>query len=358
MEIENTELKDQSITPSCIIIIGSGPGGCAAAITCAQAGLNTVLVTNKNSGEKPTGSKIISPPLESIHPGVESLLIQLHAAETIPVASRAIYEGIQTGDHYVPLGADEKGNWQGHHINRDIFDAQLLDHAKKQGVTVIRNETVSELIEENNWVVGIKTASGKTIHSAYVIDASGHKRIAGKKLRFREKFFSPSLVAWTGVAEGLDANDTLFKKPVTHFIPCRDGWTWLAPEPPHRCTWTRLAVKGKQDLLPPVELSHYALAEKIKTSNRRWRIFRPLSKEGVILCGDAAGILDPAAGQGVLNAIWSGIKAAQCVVSCLHQPDYETVYLAQYDDWFMRQYEQKAEQLKSYYRAHGVNILV
>ncbi len=353
------EIPEEPVgSPSAIIVIGSGPAGCAAAITTARSGLTTIIITNKENGGD--SANIISQPLESIHPGVASLLMQLHAGEIIPAASLAIYEGIQTRENYAPLGADENGNWQGHHINRDIFDTALLQHARELGVIVVSNETVSDLIVENDWVVGIKTISGKTIYSTYIIDASGQKRVAGKKLHFKEKFFSPPLVSWTGIAEGLDTNDPLFKRPTTHFIPGPDGWSWLAPEPPHRCTWTRLALKEreKKDLLPPIELSQYAVAGKIKVSNRRWRIFRPLCKEGVILCGDAAGILDPAAGQGVFNALWSGIKAAQTVDSCLREPDYETVFLAQYDDWFIQQYEQKVEQLRNHYKAHGVSFLV
>ena len=86
----------------------------------------------------------------------------------------------------------------------------------------------------------------------------------------------------------------------------------------------------------------------------RWRLYRPVCKEGVVLCGDAAGILDPAAGQGILNALWSGMIAANAVVSCLQQPELEAFNLARYDDWFVRQYEEKAAILKSYYEEHGI----
>lgn len=354
MEKINTPLKDSSLIPSSIIIIGSGPAGCAAAITCVKAGLNTILITKK-AGDEKRRNKI--QPLESVHPGVSSLLEKINAGDAMMSASRALYEGIQTNDNYVPLGADENGNWQGHHINRDILDAQLLNCAAKQGVLIMGNETVKDLISENDWITGIKTSSGKIIQSAYVIDASGYNRFAGKKLNFKEKFFSPPLVSWTGVSTGIEENPNLFSKLVARFIPHLDGWTWLAPEPPSRCTWTRLAKKGNQDLQPPAELINYPLAGKIKAANMRWRLFRPLCREGLLLCGDAAGVLDPAAGQGILNALWSGIMAAQTVIFCLQQPDKENLFLAQYDDWFLQQYEKKAGQLRDYYLQHGINLL-
>jgi len=88
----------------------------------------------------------------------------------------------------------------------------------------------------------------------------------------------------------------------------------------------------------------------------RWRLYRPVCKEGVVLCGDAAGILDPAAGQGIFNALWSGMVAAQAVVSCLQQPEMEGFHLARYDNWFIEQYTEKAEKLRLYYEEHGIAI--
>jgi flavin-dependent dehydrogenase len=109
--------------------------------------------------------------------------------------------------------------------------------------------------------------------------------------------------------------------------------------------------------LPPEFLKKYSLFGAIKKANMRWRLFRPVCREGVILCGDAAGVLDPAAGQGILNSLCSGIKAAQGVIACLETPEYENIILAQYDDWFYEQYASKVESLSEYYRKHGIDVL-
>ncbi len=154
-------------------------------------------------------------------------------------------------------------------------------------------------------------------------------------MHFKEEFFSPPLVSWTGIAVGLDLKHSYYNNKFAKFIPNTKGWTWLAPILPNKCAWTRLAIKGIQTFSPPTSLEGYSAIEKIKKVNVRWRLFRPLCKEGLILCGDAAGILDPAAGQGILNALYSGIQAGQTVISCLNKPDYENIFLAQYDSWFL-----------------------
>jgi flavin-dependent dehydrogenase len=108
-------------------------------------------------------------------------------------------------------------------------------------------------------------------------------------------------------------------------------------------------MKGEKNFLPPEELKDCTTVGKIHAFNRRWRLYRPVCKEGVVLCGDAAGVLDPAAGQGIFNALMSGMMAGETVLSCLKQPEMEAFHLARYDSWFVQHYEEKAEKLHSYY---------
>jgi flavin-dependent dehydrogenase len=295
----------------------------------------------------------MSSALESIHPGVSSLLNKIGAAGAELAATRALYSGIYAGENYTPLGEDENGPWKGMHIDRSLFDAQIVGAMGDAGVVVRFNEKVESLLVDDNRVVGIKTASTEFMAS-YVIDASGKRGFAGKQLNFKRRFFSPVLHCWTGVSvlDGIFP----FDMQSAHFIPGTNGWTWLAPQPPDHCAWTRLSLKGEKTLLPPDELTDCTTVGKIQFANMRWRMFRPLCMEGIVLCGDAAGILDPAAGQGIFNALRSGIEAANAVVRCLQQPNFETLHLAHYDDWFVQQFEAKVEQLKKYYEEHAIHV--
>ena len=358
-----------------VIIIGSGPAGCSAASTCLKAGLDVMIITDQGPRDfLPSLSKRgVGGELESIHPGVSSLLEKIGAAGAEVAATRARYTGIQVGNTYTPLGEDDSGVWNGMHIDRHVFDAQLLHRIRETGVVVRFNTEVEGFLLKDDRVIGIKTASTE-LYAKYIIDASGHHAIAGRKLKFRRRFFSPPFVCWTGISKCVQPLSFLLpslrKREVqpaltrsrqwgefvdrAHFIPHKNGWTWLAPTPPDHCAWTRLRVKGEKSFLPPEELKDCIPVGKIKAANMRWRLYRPVCKEGVVLCGDAAGILDPAAGQGILNALWSGMIAANAVVSCLQQPELEAFNLARYDDWFVRQYEEKAAILKSYYEEHGI----
>lgn len=292
---------------------------------------------------------------ESIHPGLVSVLSELEAASCITAATQGIYEGIITRDQYQSLGKDEQDDWHGHHIDRKLFDRAFLEECKRQGVQIIE-AVVENTITGNGRVSGITTHKGETIKCSFVIDATGHKRLLGRKLGFRNSFYSPPLISWTGMAENIPPDFYFFKEKKAHFIPDQNGWTWLAPLAPDRSAWTRLEKKGKQEFRPPEDLIHYTAAEKIKKSNRRWQVWRPLCTEGVLLCGEAAGIIDPAAGQGILNAVVSAVMAAKTIRNCIRKPDLESFFLARYDDWYMNDYVSKVTQLKYFYSYWGIDL--
>lgn len=332
-----------------VAVIGSGPAGCAAAITCVQHGLTTVLISDLSTVRKKGA------PSESIHPGVITLLTTLKADASLNLSSRGTYEGIEIENSVSLFPMENDSLLLGHHLDRETFDSSLLDASKSQGVIHISGK-VSKLLLQDNAIIGFVLEEGQSFITKYVIDGTGRKRFSGKKLGFLEKFYSPPLFSWTGTSTNIETNHYLFKSKNTKFIPEVNGWTWIAPEQLGNCSWTRLSIKGQKNYMPPKCLHAYPISGSIKTNNVRWRLFRPLYKEGIILCGDAAGVLDPAAGQGILNALYSGLIAGQTAHKCISNPDMENKYLSEYDFWYSELYEEKVVMLKKHYEQLGINI--
>jgi len=57
----------------------------------------------------------------------------------------------------------------------------------------------------------------------------------------------------------------------------------------------------------------------------------PVSGERFMLCGDAASLIDPLNGEGIGNAMWSGMLAAEQAIACFGQQRFDASFLTDYD---------------------------
>lgn len=342
--------------PSDVLIVGGGPAAAAAAITCRRSGLSTRLVTKDDDPAAFTGAA--EPrggprPLESMHPGVETLLEHLGAREALARATVATYESILTGEAPRNLSPDQAQSWQGAHVNRTEFDRALLGTARACGAEIIHGIAVDGVVAEGPRITAARAGDGRTLSARWLIDASGRRGTLGRLLGFERRVLSSPLTAWTGIAR-IDKESNEGAPP--RFVPDQQGWSWLTQPVGSHVTWTRLVPTKTSMPLPPPELSSSPTVGRIRASNVQWRVFRPLAAPGVVLCGDAGGILDPACGQGVLNALYSGIMAATCLAQSTRDPSREAWYLASYDQWFMERFEFTARTLRDYYETLGIEI--
>lgn len=317
-----------------VLIIGGGPAACAAALRCGQLGLSVCMIHKAPKGS--TAS-------ESIPPGLQPLLMELGMDYLPETYSRGIYSGIWGNGGYQPLNPYGTETWEGHHIDKDKFTGLFREVVKTKGCLVI-NGQISSLVSANGRITGVEDAHG-TLHKAtFVIDCSGRQQLAARFLKLKKKYYSPPLVAWSGrsMAVHLQLHAS--------FFAFADHWNWIAPETDGTCSWTRLASSGWTDFSAPPELENYPMDSPPSVWNMRWRLFRPIVSKGLLVCGDAAGIIDPAASQGILTAVMAGIAAANCIGNIFNDPSAENILLANYDQWYLGQYENRARQLRSYYQ--------
>ncbi len=72
-----------------------------------------------------------------------------------------------------------------------------------------------------------------------------------------------------------------------------------------------------------------------------------LSGNRFMLCGDAGSLIDPATGEGIGNAMLSGMLAAQQAVKCFEKNDFSRKFLNRYDE---EVYRRLGNEFKSKYR--------
>jgi flavin-dependent dehydrogenase len=70
---------------------------------------------------------------------------------------------------------------------------------------------------------------------------------------------------------------------------------------------------------------------------------RKISGDGFLLVGDAAALIDPFTGEGIGNAMYSGMLAAAHIKNCVEQNKYDDAFNAAYDKAF---YDRQWDELK------------
>ncbi|HVG60895.1 MAG TPA: FAD-dependent monooxygenase [Hyalangium sp.] len=327
-----------------VVVVGAGPAGMAAAIVCAEAGLRTVLC------ERALAPRAV--PAESLHPGCEALLDRLGVGEAFRGAGWPRFPGIRVAGRFDPFGQDERGPWLGFHVARDRFERLLEARATALGVEVLRGVTARGPRLDGGRVAGVTLAEGE-IAARWVIDASGRRHWSEEALSLRRRLLSSPLIAWRGEAAGVEPE----QDSAARFEPYGQGWLWTARIGEASSTWTLLAPQGQPRPALPAWLAQLPSLLPRSGAEVGWRVLRPLARPGLFLAGDAAAVFDPAAGQGVLFALHSGITAAMALRACREQPRLEALHLATYDDWVMRQVEYKAHGLRELYRSLGITAV-
>lgn len=334
----------QQEQPSDLVIVGGGPSGLACAITCAMAGLEVVLL---DAGNPWRNHHADMEPLESLHPGVESLLRRLGVWQAMRGAGFERYTGVWHGKRFSAFDGGP-----GFHVPRSRFDKLLLDRAVSLGVSWHPGIAARGVHRDGGRVAGVRL-DDRLLEGRMIVDASGHRQWLRRQLGLRRRDTSPPLSAWRGVVMGRPSQIG----DQTRFLAETNGWTWLAPDRSGRCTWTLVRRSGDRPALPPAPLGNATPFGRAEVTNVKWCSIRPLAGAGFVVCGDAGSMIDPAAGQGVLMALWSGIAAGRTVVRCLSDLGAAAVALALYDDSFMRLCEGKVADLKRRYRELGIALV-
>jgi geranylgeranyl reductase len=295
-----------------VIVIGGGPSGATAARELAAAG-HSVLLLERQSRIKPCGGAVPLRLIEDFHIPDHLLVAKVGAARMVAPSGRMVDMPIESG--FVGM------------VDREHFDEWLRERAASHGCERLRAEfrtiTPVEACAGEPFYYRIDCAGqGVPLRARTVIGADGaHSSVARQR------------IAHAGRGRYVAAYHEIVRSP-----PDRDGgrcevhydgrvspdfYGWVFPHGNTTSVGVGSARRGFSLRRATQRLRQSARLEGAETLRREGAPIplRPLKRwddgRGVILAGDAAGVVAPASGEGIYYAMLSGQLAAQALLAFL-----------------------------------------
>jgi geranylgeranyl reductase family protein len=320
-----------------VIIVGGGPAGSTAARRASQAGLSVVVF-----------DKARFPRYKPCAGGIQFGVNDLLDFDIKSISQRTI-SGITM---FAPSGfrvdcIPENRSMPGSSIKREDFDHLLLKKAAEAGAEIREDTLIAKAREEESRAV-VTTKEGEEVTGMYLVGADGINSIVAKSLGFYDGWQGDStMVAIEIEAEvGSSTVREICGEPsgynadliLLYFGGLSHGYVWCFP----KRSVLSLGACCRQDrggeLKPAYEKwyaafkDEYSIEPQILSDTAARFPIEPagdIVKGRTILVGDAAGLVDPFTGEGIPEAIESGILASSALSKAVKEANPR--FLKQYE---------------------------
>jgi geranylgeranyl reductase family protein len=322
-----------------VVIVGAGPAGATAAKFLAEKGVKTLLIDKRTfPRDKPCGGVLSVRTLKRF-PYISDDLIDTYSFGG-SISSSSLHYQVQLQKE-TPIAA---------FVLRKNFDHGLVKHAIQIGTT-LRDGTAAVDIQNKKDTVKIRSNNGESIESQLVIGADGiwstvtknsglgqHYPHIGRCLfqeyplesNLLDQYFSEKrLFQFYLKFKGIDGTGWVFPKKNSVNI----GIGEIQPLSSHPTNRPHLKKVYNNYLLVLKEKKMIPPTIKAGTIQGGVLPLHPLEKtfaDRVILCGDAAGFMNPLTGDGIHYAMSSGKFAAEVCTEALEAEDTSAVFLSKY----------------------------
>jgi flavin-dependent dehydrogenase len=323
-----------SVTNANVLIVGSGPGGGATAVRLAQLGVPDVMLVDRDRfpRDKTCGS--------GISPNCVTVLEELGLGDEVRERGYMIHtlRLVTPGNREMLL----TGDLQAFILLRKHFDNLLNERAQKLGVGFRGGWRANHLLRDaSGRAYGVRSLDGDEIHANYVICADGAHSIFSWDPR-PKRTISTLMGWWENVPFREHTVEMVFDKGVSPL------YGWLFPE-----TATRVNIgicidgqddEGNKSSRPLRQVFQKFVddqyADRLKNARQIGKLrghpisyttwVRDITGPGAIYIGEGARITHNATGEGIYQAIQSGVYGADCVADILAGRKSETAAQQRY----------------------------
>ncbi len=328
-----------------VVILGTGPAGCATALALLQKGVERLVVLHRPRRQ----AFVIG---ESATPDVVDRLRQLGLDADLRLQGHAPYyvnlsrwAGRLDADDFLHRAVDH-----GWHLDRARFDEELRRQTKQRGARLFPVDRLKGIDQQREqWRLTIDhNGLEQELSCRYLVDASGRGAILSRRFGIGQQRLD-NLVA---LACKVDQGHKLKGRTLVESMP--DGWWYAAYLPSGEALVT---LMSDADLIrshgwreserfiaqwrQTEELIRWVPAPendpiRVNSFAAHSAFLRQAAGPGWIAVGDALAAFDPLTSSGITNALGDGIEASEVIL-----------------DWLKRDSLQGAE-----YYAHRTNASV
>ena len=336
-----------------ILIIGAGPGGASTALFLAKHGIRSVLVDKATfPRDKICGDALSGKVVEVLKKLDPTLIDELHSRQNDFLGSFGVTFIAPSGEALrVPFKNEitETSPPPGFISKRIDFDNWLVEQVRKQPLIDFYEDT--ELRKFDKVVNGYRTITrlGNVIEAKLVIAADGAYSTFAKheaRLKTEPAHNCFGLRAYYKNVSGLDHQNFIELHFLKEFLP---GYFWIFPLPNG---YVNVGIGMRADVVHEKKLhlkkefakiiaTHPAIAPRFTNAEQIGEVKlhglplgskkRSLSGDHYILIGDAAMLIDPFTGEGIGNAMMSGMFAAEQAIRCIDSSDFSAEVIEAYD---------------------------
>ncbi len=322
-----------------VLVVGAGPAGSVAALEARRAGSDVDVILLERD-------RAVGAPVRCAEGVGDAGLREFANPEGAPWVARKITRVIflSPDDTEVKVAEREVG-WI---LDRTRFDAFLAARAVAAGAQLLVGTEATGMTRapDGRWVVAVRGPGGAdTYRSRVVIAADGVETMVGRWAGLDTRVPSRDMESCAQyVVQGIDFDpDAIYLQFGDEIAP--GGYAWLFPKGPDVANVGLgiLALKSKGK-----SARQYLDAWLARRYPRGARLgytvggvivhptIRQTTTDGVLVAGDAAHMVNPLSGGGIVNAMKAGRLAGRTAAQAIAAGDTSARRLGSYHEAWMR----------------------